>query len=128
MSKRRISIIKENRIVSLLTQGYDRDSVARICNCGVYSIGHVLRRVRRRPVGTNGVRLGRGHSFLSDDQIEDIRTRRAQGEILFTIAEDYEVDSTTICSIAKGRTYRNSEEGYPFDFSGLDHVDRRRRL
>ena len=128
MPKRRISIVKENRIVQLLQYGYDRHSVARICNCGYQSITAVLRRVRRRPQSTDSIRLGRGHSWLSDNQVEDIRRRRENGEALHSIAKDYEMEPSTICSIANYRTYQQSEDHYPFDFPSLELAARRRRL
>jgi transposase len=112
MAQRRISILKENRIYDLyVRQGYHAETVARICNCSRWSIYIAIRRYRRRFLHDSKLRCGRAHSWLSDDQILDIRKRRAQGERLRTIAEDYEMSTSGIIGITKEHYYQFSEDG-----------------
>ncbi|KKL55478.1 hypothetical protein LCGC14_2255000 [marine sediment metagenome] len=44
---------------------------------------------------------------LTDDQVREIRGRRANGESCGSIAGDYPVSAGTIYSIDVGRTYRS---------------------
>lgn len=114
----RISILKEDRIWDLVCQGYRRVDVAKIVNCGPSSTTTVIRRVRNRPsIEKDPIRRGRRRAWLSDAQLDDIRTRRAQGEKLASIGKDYWLDPRTICSICKHRSYTTSEETFPWDFS-----------
>ena len=116
----RISIVKEDRIWDLRCQGYCYDSIAQIVNCNPVSITQVIRRVRNRPpYEQDPVRRGRFSSFLSDAQIEDIRTRKANGESASKLAEEYYVTIANIYHITSYRTYKNpcGDGGYPFAFS-----------
>lgn len=118
MARRRISIQREDRIWNLRTQGYDYDSIARIVDVDPASVGHVIRRVRRRPpLHLDPVRRGRGHSFLSDSQVQEIRRRRQRGETLLSVGKSFGLSESAICCIAYGRTYAEPEiAGYPYDF------------
>lgn len=117
-SPARISILKEDRIWTLRSHGYDYDAIARIVNCAPSTMTGVLRRVRRRPPeDVDPVRRGRRRGWLSDSQIADIRQRRSLGETLLSIAKDYYVDSSTIWNICRGRTYSTPESGAPYPFS-----------
>jgi len=117
--RRRISIVKEDRIWDLRTQGYDYDSIARIVNVSP-SLTAVIRRVRRRPpLKDDPVKRGRKSSFLSDSQVDDIRFRYAAGERQLSIAKDYGISAAAVSHICTGRTYATpeSEEGYQFNFT-----------
>lgn len=118
MARRRISIQREDRIWSLRTQGYDYDSIARIVNVDPASVGHVIRRVMRRPpLHVDPIRRGRGHSFLSDLQVQEIRLRRQRGETLLSVGRRFNLSESAVCCIALGRTYAEPEEsGYPYEF------------
>lgn len=50
---------------------------------------------------------GHGMSRLTDDQVLDIRARRAAGEMLSDLAAEYGVAKTTICAITTGTTWRH---------------------
>ena len=118
MARHRISINKEDRIWDLRSQGYTYDAIARIVNAHPGVMTEVLRRVRRRPpFEQDPVRRGRRSGWLSDSQVEDIRTRRAQGEKLASIAKDYWLDPRTICAITKGRSYTQPEAPFPYNFT-----------
>lgn len=119
MNRARISLVRENRIWDLRCQGYSYDAIARLVNLNPHVMSTVIRRVRRRPpVEVDPVRRGRRAGWMSDAQIEDIKTRRARGETLFSIGKSYHVDACTIWAICKGRTYKvpESEMRYPFTF------------
>lgn len=114
----RISLVKEDRIWTLRSHGYCYDSIARIVNVAPSSMTSVLRRVRRRPPEhVDPVRRGRRRSWMSDSQIADIRSRRAAGETLHSIARSYYVEISTIWSICAGRTYATPEGGTPYPFT-----------
>lgn len=116
----RISIVKENRIWNLRCQGYCYDSIGSIVNCNPVSITRVIRRVRNRPpVEQDPIRRGRLHSFLSDEQIHDIRTRKANGEAAIKLADDYHVSIGAIYHITTYRTYKEpcGDGGYTYNFS-----------
>lgn len=116
MSRRRISIVKEDRVWALRSQGYDYDSIARIANVHP-SLTQVIRRIRQRPpIEEDPIRRGRRAGWMSDAQLEDIRTRRQAGETLQSIARSYWVDANTIWSIVHGRTYKEPESSYPWSF------------
>lgn len=118
MTRSRISLAKEDRIWALRSDGYSYDAIARIVNTASSNMTCVLRRVRRRPpVDVDPVRRGRRSGWLSDAQIDDIRSRRARGEKHRSIAQDYWLDERTICSICKGRSYKDTEAKFEFDFS-----------
>jgi len=116
--KQRISLVKEDRIWDLRTQGYDYDSIARIVNVHP-GLTDVIRRIRRRPpIEQDPIKRGRKIGWMSDAQIEEIKRRRSNGETLLTIAKSFDVSESCICDICKGRTYREPEsKGYSFDFS-----------
>lgn len=116
----RISIVKEDRIWNLRCQGYCYDSIAQIVNCKPVSITQVIRRVRNRPpYEQDPVRRGRFNSFLSDAQIDDIRTRKANGEHVSKLAEEYYITIAAIYHITSYRTYKNpcGDGGYPYSFA-----------
>lgn len=119
MPRRRISIQREDRIWHLRCQGYDYDSIARIVDVHPVSITSVIRRVRRRPpLERDPVRRGRRHSFLSDQQVHQIRLRRAHGETLLTLARDYSLSESSVCRLVQYRTYQQPETtGYPWSFA-----------
>lgn len=115
----RISIVKENRIWNLRCQGYCYDSIGSIVNCNPTSITRVIKRVRNRPpVEQDPIRRGRLHSFLSDEQVEDIRTRKANGESAVKLADDYTVTIGAIYHITTYRTYKEpcGDGGYTYNF------------
>lgn len=119
--RRRISIRKEDRIWHLRCQGYTYDSIARITNTSPHALTKVLRRVRRRPpVEQDPVRRGRLRGWLDDDQINDIRVRYRRGEKLASIANDYWMQPSSICSIGRRRSYvepaEDQSDRYPFSF------------
>lgn len=116
----RISIVKEDRIWNLRCQGYDYDSIGSIVNCNPGHMTVILRRVRRRPpLEQDPIRRGRYRNFLSDDQVNDIRRRRANGESLLSIAKDYNVTEGSIWCIATERTYKEpaNDCGYSYNFT-----------
>ena len=117
--RRRISVLREDRIWDLRSQGYSCDSIARIVDICPSSVTHVVRRVRRRPPEhLDPVRRGRGHSFLSDFQVAEIRKRKASGETLLSIGKDFSLTESSVSLIARGITYSQPEvSGYPFSFS-----------
>lgn len=119
MSRSRISLSKEDRIWDLRVQGYDYDSIARIVNIRTRSLTPVIRRVRKRPKHADSVRMGRGHSFLSDHQVDTIRLRVSRGEKQHKVAKDYGVSTSAVNAIWRNRTYVEPEypNGYRFDFS-----------
>lgn len=118
MKRHRVSLVKEDRIWDLRCQGYCYDAIARLVNAHPSAMTEILRRVRRRPsMEEDPVRRGRRSGWLSDSQVDDIRLRRARGEKLASIAKDYWLDPRTICSIVKGRSYKEPESSFPFDFS-----------
>lgn len=115
---RRISLVKEDRIWDLRSQGYDYDSIARIVNVHP-KLTHVIRRIRQRPpLEKDPIKRGRKAGWMSDAQIEQIKHRKAAGETLLSIAKSFDVSETCIWQICAGQTYRESEgKGYSFDFS-----------
>jgi transcriptional regulator len=119
MTRSRISLAKEDRIWTLRVQGYDYDSIARIVNIRTRSLTPVIRRVRRRPTGSDLPRAGRGHSFLSDQQVDTIRQRIAVGEKQHEVAKDFGISASAVNAIWRNRTYVEPEypNGYRFDFS-----------
>ena len=118
MTRSRISISKEDRIWSLRSDGYTYDAIARIVNTSPQNMTEVIRRVRRRPsIAEDPVRRGRRSGWLSDSQVDDIRSRRIRGEKLRSIAQDYWLDERTISSICKGRSYKDTEAKFEYDFS-----------
>lgn len=116
--RQRISLIKEDRIWDLRSQGYDYDSIARIVNVHP-KLTNVIRRIRRRPsLEQDPIRRGRKAGWMSDSQIEEIKSRKAAGETLRSIAASFHVSEGCIWQICTGRTYREPESrGYTFDFS-----------
>lgn len=124
MARRRInvSIPKEDRIWDLRCQGYDYDTIARITNVSVSTPGRVIRRViRRPPVELDPLKRGRKAGFLSDRQIENIRSRFRSGETQFSIASDYEIGVSSIHRICHHKTYAEpcndqTSQGYKFCF------------
>jgi hypothetical protein len=119
MTRSRISLAKEDRIWNLRTQGYDYDSIARIVNIRSRCLTPVIRRVRRRPKDGDPVRMGRGHSFLSDQQVDTIRLRVAKGEKQHKVAKEFGISTSAVNAIWRKRTYVEPEypNGYRFDFS-----------
>jgi hypothetical protein len=120
MTRSRISLAKEDRIWTLRVQGYDYDSIAKIVNIRSRSLTPVIRRVRRRPkAGDTSTRMGRGHSFLSDQQVDTIRRRIAGGEKQHKVAKDFGMSTSSVNAIWRNRTYVEPEypNGYQFDFS-----------
>jgi DNA invertase Pin-like site-specific DNA recombinase len=80
----------------------------------------VLRRVRRRPpIEKDPIKRGRRSNFLSDNQVEDIRMRKAQGETALSIAKDYHIGESAICKIANNVTYKEPayDSGYKYNFT-----------
>lgn len=120
MNRARVSLVREDRIWDLRCQGYSYDQISRLVNLSPHIMTTVLRRVRRRPpIEVDPIRRGRRSGWMSDSQIDDIRTRRARGETLFSIAKSYDVDSSTVWAICKGRSYKVPEAqlGYPWSFA-----------
>lgn len=118
MAKQRISLAKELRIKQLADQGYNAETIAAICNVrNSGTVSFVIRRARRHWLYPNDPLKGRVRNFLSDNDIEDIRARRAQGEACQSIADDYHIGLDSVSKIALGITYRNDEIGFPFDFA-----------
>lgn len=118
--RRRISIQREDRIWDLRCQGYTYDAIGSIVDVNPYGLTEVLRRIRRRPpLEQDPIRRGRGHSFLSDKQVESIRRRRRNGETLESIAKDYNITGVAVSLIARGISYAEPEriEGYPRSFA-----------
>jgi transposase len=116
--RRRISILRENRIWDLRSQGYSCEAIGSIVDVHPSSVGVVVRRVRRRPdEALDPVRRGRYHSWLSDFQVAEIRRRRQEGETLLSIARDFHLGEVAISRICRGETYQQPEtRGYPYSF------------
>ena len=117
--KGRISILKEDRIWQLRTQGYCYDTIAQIVNCKPGSVPAALKRTRQRPpLVQDPVKRGRVRGFLSDDQISDIRRRKELGETLHSIAGDYHIEISSVWCIVTHKTYKepSGDSGYPFKF------------
>lgn len=117
--KKRYSLLKEDRIAQLYSQGYNIDIIARIVNGTPGGCRFALRRRRRRWMHPEGVRRGRYANFLSDAQIDDIRSSYAAGETQESIAQRYELHQPAISYIVNNKSYKESEDagGYAFDFS-----------
>jgi hypothetical protein len=80
----------------------------------------VIRRVRNRPpLEEDPIKRGRYRGFLSDSQVEDIRTRYANGESVVVIADDYQMSIDAMYRIIRKATYKEpcNDGGYPFDFT-----------
>lgn len=123
MNRNRISLVKEDRIWSLRTEGYCYDAIARIVNTSPGALTEVIRRVRNRPpMEVDPVRRGRRAGWLSDAQVEDIKARRARGETLFSIGKSYYLDGSTIGLICRGKTYKDPETTYPWSFDNRLHA------
>lgn len=117
-TRSRVSLLKEDRIWDLRSQGYLYEHIARITNLAPNSMTTILRRVRRRPpLEVDPIRRGRRCGWLSDAQVEDIRARRAAGEPLHSLANAYAMSPSAISSIAHGRSYSTTESGTPYPFS-----------
>lgn len=115
----RVSIVKEDRIWQLRCQGYDYGSIGSIVNCNPCYMTIVLRRVRRRPpIEVDPIKRGRQRNFLSDNQVEDIRIRKANGETCLSISKDYDLSESAINKIANSVTYREPayDSGYAYNF------------
>jgi hypothetical protein len=79
----------------------------------------VLRRVRRRPpIELDPIKRGRQRNFLSDMQVQDIRTRKANGETCLSISKDYDLTESAIHKIAAGVTYKEpaNDSDYQYNF------------
>lgn len=116
----RVSIVKENRIWDLRCQGYCYDTIGQITNVNPAYMTVIIRRVRQRPpIEQDPIKRGRYANFLSDAQVEDIRTRKAHGETLLSISKDYDLSESSICKIANGSTYKEPahDSGYPYNFT-----------
>ena len=116
----RVSIVKEDRIWQLRCQGYDYDSIGSIVNCNPHYMTMVLRRVRRRPpIEKDPIKRGRRNNFLSDNQLDDIRMRRSNGEVLRSIAKDYDISESAIGNIVRGVSYKepSCDSGYQHTFT-----------
>jgi DNA-binding CsgD family transcriptional regulator len=125
MKRIRISILKEDRIWDLRSQGYDYDSIARIVNCSP-CLTAVIRRVRNRPsLEEDPIRRGRRRGWLSDSQLEDIRRRHKQGQTYLTIGKLYDISEHSVGFICRGDTYKEPESKYPFQFSNRLTMHRR---
>jgi transcriptional regulator len=63
--------------------------------------------------------MGRGHSFLSDQQVDAIRLRVSRGERQHKVAKDFRISTSAVNAIWRNRTYVEPEypNGYRFDFS-----------
>lgn len=119
----RISLLKEDRIFRLRSQGYCYDAIARIVNVAPNSITAVIRRVRKRPPAhIDPIRRGRRRSWLSDAQLDDIRYRRMRGETLLSLGRRYHLSESAICSICKGRYHKVNEDAKPYPFSFVNRL------
>jgi hypothetical protein len=122
MQRRRVSIRTENRIWDLRSQGYPSEHIGAIVNVSPATISRTIRRVARRPpLELDPIRRGRGHSFLDDDQVSDIRSRWRNGESQFSIGKRYSLSQTSISLICSGKSYSASENqavvlSFPFSF------------
>jgi len=54
----------------------------------------------KRPIGERN-----GMAKLTSDDVKEIRKRRARGEMLKTIAEDFGISVNHVCNLAKGRKW-----------------------
>jgi len=118
--RNRVSIVKEDRIWQLRCQGYDYDSIGSIVNCNPKYMTIVLRRVRRRPpIEKDPIKRGRRNNFLSDNQLDDIRMRRSNGEVLRSIAKDYAISESAIGNIVRGVSYKepSNDSSYQYTFT-----------
>lgn len=75
--RKRFSLVKEDRVLDLLNQGYSVESIARIVNATVPGVYHAIRRINRRWKYPNDPKKGRERGFLSDREIEMIRMLNA---------------------------------------------------
>ena len=118
--RNRVSIVKEDRIWQLRCQGYSYESIGSIVNCNPGYMTIVIRRVRRRPpIEVDPIKRGRHHNFLSDNQVDDIRMRKANGETCLSIGKDYDLSESAIWCIANHVTYKEPahDSGYAYNFS-----------
>ena len=118
--RNRVSIVKEDRIWQLRCQGYGYESIGAIVNCKPSYMTVILRRVRNRPpLEEDPIRRGRRRNFLSDDQITEIKQRKARGETLLSIAKDFALTESAIWHITSGRTYKEpaGDAGYEYNFN-----------
>lgn len=101
MSRKRISLVKENRIWDLRCQGYSYEAIANIVASG-NQLTPVIRRVRQRlTMGRERVR-----GWLSDSQVENIREMARTGHTYLSIGRKYGLQPSTIGAIVRERTYR----------------------
>jgi len=80
----------------------------------------IIRRVRRRPpIEVDPIKRGRRNNFLSDNQVEDIRARKAHGDTALSIGKDYSLSESAICKIANCITYKEPsyDSGYNYTFT-----------
>jgi hypothetical protein len=123
--RNRISVVKEDRIWNLRSQGYCYESIARIVNCSP-QLTQVIRRVRNRPPKhLDPLRRGRIRGWLSDAQVDDIRVRHERGETYFSIGKRYDMSEKAICLICNYKTYTEPESKYPFRFPNRLMISRR---
>lgn len=119
----RISTAKEDRIWNLRCMGYRYESIAMIVNVSASSPGKVIGRVRRRPpLDKDPIKRGRKRGFFTDQQIAEIRQRRAFGHTYATIAKDFYVHESVIGKICRHEYYiepneDSSLDGFRYDFS-----------
>lgn len=115
--RKRVSLVKEDRILDLLNQGYGYNAIAAICNVSRGNLTNVKNRLIRRHRHPNDPWKGRKRGMLSDAQIEEIRDMREAGVSVASIANRFRLSVSCVHGIVSHRSYVNSEEGYPFDFT-----------
>lgn len=66
--------------------------------------------VRKPLTDEQRMRASAAHRILSDDQVREIRCRRASGEKLQPIADDFSCSTATISNIRSGKSYSHVSE------------------
>lgn len=112
----RISLLKEDRILELRRQGYDLDTISRIVNTSRSAISVAIKRISRRWLYPDDQHCGRLRGFLSDGQIDEIKTMRKHGYTYLTIARQYGISENAVGMICREQTYKEPADCFNYNF------------
>ena len=100
----KVSIETEDLVWRLRSQGMLLSAISEMTGLRQGLLSRIVRRRMRRQ--GQAVRFNRGHSFLSAEQVEEIRERHRRGESCTSIARDFDLTPTSIRNCALRRTYK----------------------
>lgn len=120
--KARFSLVKEDRVLDLLNQGYQVEHIAKIVNASPNGVYLAIKRINKRWKYPDDPRKGRQRGFLSDREVETIRQLyHGRYYTLYEIGQMfYNLSEVSILYICQGRTYAydcKDESLDSFDFS-----------